>query len=322
MGIQDLVKVVFSPWVLSTCINKLVAELAKPLGPGRAPAVLVDFSSWMHMAARSYCEYVVAGDFEAAKREAKAYFDRGLGVLRRAGVGRVHFVRDGAPLPAKANVVAKRELVRAEALKAAAESLANLPPQLQLTVPERKAHLKLCQAAVGRLAWLDDYVGEWLKGLSDGDWVVGVETALFEADPQLVHLFSLGGFSCILAEDQDLFVYGVPVAVLSKLNFKTGTCTFLDLAQVPPLLPQCGALAPACEVGACSACAPAAGLNAAGVLEASLLAGTDYCQGKKGWGLKRACKLVRKVSQQLRAEVKQERLSASTPDPEEDEEEE
>ena len=194
----------------------------------------MDFSSWMHMAARSYCEYVVAGDFEAAKREAKAYFDRGLGVLRRAGVGRVHFVRDGAPLPAKANVVAKRELVRAEALKAAAESLANLPPQLQLTVPERKAHLKLCQAAVGRLAWLDDYVGEWLKGLSDGDWVVGVETALFEADPQLVHLFSLGGFSCILAEDQDLFVYGVPVAVLSKLNFKTGTCTFLDLAQVPP----------------------------------------------------------------------------------------
>ena len=205
----------------------------------------------MHGAVRSYCEAVVSGDFEEAKADAKAYFDRGLGVLRRAGVGRVHIVRDGAPLPAKANVVAEREMQRAEALAAAAASLETLPPQPSAS--ERRAHRKLCQAAVGRLSWLDDYVGAWLKGLSNGDWVVGVETALFEADPQLVHLFSLGGFSCIVAEDQDLYVYGVPVAVLSKLNFYNGACTFLDLAKVPSTLPRC--YQHSCTIVICRECA-------------------------------------------------------------------
>jgi exonuclease-1 len=296
MGIANLLK----DALLNFVEKKVTVETLVGKGLTRTA---VDFSVWVHRAIANE-ETAVAlfeGQNVTATNLVWQYFKYRLDMLESAGITAVHFVRDGANLPAKQRTDADRAEKR-EKSRADAQSMRdNLPPNANKD--ERKQYTKLCPMAVAREVWLENALCERLVAHAKEahrKMNVSWEVALYEADAQLAHLYRLQRVDFIISEDQDIAVYG-GTRVFFKLNswplkYNIRTGDFLDttswLDNEP--MPRCGA---DCEDSKCKKCSCAVGLTRDQLLEACVLAGCDYWPGGvDGIGVKKACRLIKMKS--------------------------
>jgi hypothetical protein len=140
MGVKKLRKAVFHPWTTNSSIRKLTQA-----GKTR---FIVDFSAWVHKITYVAAVNIVKGDRTTATRIALTVLDGWLTALKDAGVKRLHFVRDGADVPAKAATRAERQKAREERLTKARELVSEAGSDLSTLK-------KACGAAVGRELWLE-----------------------------------------------------------------------------------------------------------------------------------------------------------------------
>lgn len=263
---------------------------------------VVDFSSWHHdVLYGPLCEALQCDDRDEAVRLATQYFGAKLNMLKEQGVTVVHFVRDGAPLGSKAGTDAERAAARAAAGKEAALLLAKLKkPQLRAAV--RKDYHKCCVTAARRERWLEEALCDYLTARSSPSFLVTWEVALYEADAQIAHLLRIERYHFGICEDQDIAMYaGGKVRLVLKLGYgqwgyAANECDVLDSTMWEGALPGCGEAA--CKGFKCTACRTATGSCAYGLdpdslLQACVLAGTDYWPGLNGIGLAKGCEKIR-----------------------------
>ena len=169
------------------------------------------------------------------------------------------------------------------------------------TKSQKKQYKALCTAAVVRPPWLRSDMFKFLDDYK-GRITVSWEVALFEADAQIGHLLTLGLYQFAIAEDQDLVLYGANM-VMFKLGYagfknnkyRVDQCDWLDLSKWSTgRLPMCGQQS-CTKKKSCPTCGCTVGLTHQGILQACILAGTDYCPGGMDRiGLSTACDLMRK----------------------------
>ena len=155
---------------------------------------------------------------------------------------------------------------------------------------DQKKYLALCIQAFRRENWLEEEIAKYVSAFREGGLVASCEVALFEADAQIGHLLGLGHYDVGLCQDQDITQYGAP-RLAFKLGYKRwgyarNECDFYDASK------WSGQIGP-CDKQACTQCGCAIGLDQSQLLQACVLAGTDYSSGLPNVGLKTACKLMK-----------------------------
>ena len=245
----------------------------KALSSSGLISAVVDFSNWLHSAMFACAAMLEKGDNDAALVVMCMYFRKRIQMLQTEGIQTLHFVRDGADLPAKFLTKQAREA------RAAANSSAS--------------HTK-------REPWMEDGICRYFDGCNKVQQFSTIkvtwEVALFEADAQIVHLLNLGYFHFAIANDQDFSVFGAR-RVASKLGRspnKLNECDFLDTTEWKGKIPLCQQ-GSCTHPKSCGTCGKAVGLDRQGVLLACVLAGTDYYpDGLKNVAISTACDLIKK----------------------------
>ena len=266
----------------------------------RITRIIVDFSSLLHAALRPVAEDVVDENNENALMGLLDSFYSKISFLRAAGMEHLHFVRDGAPTPAKALEVAKRRAAREAALQVVRSTTYN-------TETERK---KACQNVVGRASWMEEEIARRVIQFTNDSFVITIEVASHEADGTIAARFLYGvdgiTFHAVWAEDQDMYALMGPRAVmLSRLSVQCGTADFVYLSRLTFPLQRCSTtccknLPGSWRTGrdgdgraVCQDCSAGVGLTWDQIILACIINGTDYWNGLQGVAMKRACALMR-----------------------------
>ena len=144
MGVKDLLRKVLIGFLnKSTNVSGVTAT-------GLTKAV-VDFSYWEHELLYVIAVWVFEENkVDSVKAAEKWLYDR-IGMLERSGVTQLHFVLDGAPLPAKGGTDLSRSTKRAFSAQAA-----RAYKQGPHCDPDK--YKKLCRSAVGRKQWLEEAI--------------------------------------------------------------------------------------------------------------------------------------------------------------------
>ena len=115
MGIDGLIKEIFPAYIKKKSrVDEIVAQ-----GFTRG---VVDFSDWIHTAIYSVAVLIVEDSKQQALAGCVKWFRQKFDILSRQGVKSLHFVRDGAPLPAKADTNEDRQTRRKQARDACKET--------------------------------------------------------------------------------------------------------------------------------------------------------------------------------------------------------
>ena len=224
MGVKDLLKKVLPQFVTPKVTVQTITSKGNTRG-------LVDNSSFEHAACYTCPVELHEGNRDEVTRRCIAYYRSKIDMLGRKGVKKLHFVFDGAMLPSKSGTNAQRHKDRAAARTEADIFKMQMPARP--TRPQNENYRKLCVAAIERPAWLESALRSFLDGF-DGSVAVSWEIALYEADAQIAHLMQLGHYDFVVAEDQDLAVYGANKIMFklgySKWKYSADQCDWLDLS--------------------------------------------------------------------------------------------
>ena len=144
MGVKDLLKKALCKYVQKrVSLKSLVAQ-----GLTRT---VVDTSSFIHEASTVIAADTIADNRTAAIAGCNSIFKARINTLGQAGVQRVHFVFDGAPLPSKLMTNNQREKERAAARKSAELFKAGMSSKPRAA--EKQQYANLCRAGFSREQW-------------------------------------------------------------------------------------------------------------------------------------------------------------------------
>lgn len=192
MGIANLLKV-FARFCRKSSVQQLVES--------GFDSCVVDFSSWLH--GSKYGAAVLC--FENRRTEAVnkiwPIFRKRLDILKKQGIKRVMFVRDGAPVLAKEPTDMKRREKR-EAARKEAQVLRQTLSSLH-TEDEANKYATKCTEAFSRELWLEQMICAKIDDYSGDNMEVRWMVALGEADPQILHLLQCKLYHFGIVDDQD-----------------------------------------------------------------------------------------------------------------------